>query len=90
MLSETARCDSIPGLEIEADDVRCTHGATTGQVDREQIFYCMSRGMTRKEAMHMIVEGFFQTVYDRIPIEVVRETLSRTVQSKLGFETISQ
>ncbi len=89
MLNETARCDAIPGLEIEADDVRCTHGATTGQVDREQIFYCMSRGITRREAMHMIVEGFFQTVYDRIPIEVVRETLSRTVQAKLGFETIS-
>jgi Fe-S cluster assembly protein SufD len=89
MLSEDARCDSIPGLEIEADDVRCTHGATTGQVDREQIFYCMSRGMTRKEAMHMIVEGFFQRVYDRIPVEVVRETLSRTVQGKLGIEAVA-
>ena len=88
MLSEEARCDSIPGLEIEADDVRCTHGATTGQVDREQIFYCMSRGISRKEAMHMIVEGFFRQVYDRIPIEIVRETLSRTVQSKLGIETV--
>ncbi|RLS41030.1 MAG: Fe-S cluster assembly protein SufD, partial [Planctomycetota bacterium] len=42
MLSDEARCDSIPGLEIEADDVKCTHGATTGRVDREQIFYCMS------------------------------------------------
>ena len=61
---------------------------TTGQVDREQIFYCMSRGISRKEAMHMIVEGFFQRVYDRIPVEVVRETLSRTVQSKLGIETV--
>ncbi|MDA1231132.1 MAG: Fe-S cluster assembly protein SufD, partial [Planctomycetota bacterium] len=49
----------------------------------------MSRGMTRKEAMHMIVEGFFQQVYDRIPVEVVRETLSRTVQGKLGIEAIT-
>jgi Fe-S cluster assembly protein SufD len=89
MLSDDARCDSIPGLEIEADDVRCTHGATTGRVDRDQIFYCMSRGISRKEAMHIIVEGFFQQVYDRIPIEVVRETLSRTVQNKLGIETIA-
>ncbi len=88
MLSETARCDSIPGLEIEADDVRCTHGATTGRVDQDQILYCMSRGITRNEAMHMIVEGFFQQVYDRIPIPVVRETLSRTVQKKLGIETM--
>ena len=89
MLSDQARCDSIPGLEIEADDVRCTHGATMGRVDQDQIFYCMSRGISRKEAMHMIVEGFFQQVYDRIPVEVVRETLSRTVQSKLGIEAVS-
>lgn len=88
MLSRDARCDSIPGLEIEADDVRCTHGATTGQVDEEQIFYAQSRGISENEAMHMIVEGFFQQVYDRIPIEIVRETLSRTVQSKLGIESM--
>lgn len=89
MLSNDARCDSIPGLEIEADDVRCTHGATTGRVDEEQIFYAQSRGIGEKEAMHMIVEGFFQQVYDRIPIEVVRETLSRAVQGKLGIETVT-
>jgi Fe-S cluster assembly protein SufD len=89
MLSEDARCDSIPGLEIEADDVRCTHGATTGRVDRDQILYCMSRGISRREAMHMIVEGFFQQIYDRIPIEVVRETLSRAVQAKLGIEAVA-
>ncbi|MEZ6040171.1 MAG: Fe-S cluster assembly protein SufD [Planctomycetaceae bacterium] len=88
MLSRDARCDSIPGLEIEADDVRCTHGATTGRVDEEQVFYAQSRGISEKEAMHMIVEGFFQQVYDRIPVEVVRETLSRTVQGKLGIEAI--
>jgi Fe-S cluster assembly protein SufD len=88
MLSDDVRCDSIPGLEIEADDVRCTHGATTGRVDEEQILYCMSRGIRRTEAMHMIVEGFFQKVYDRIPVYVVRETLSRTVQSKLGIEAV--
>ena len=88
MLSSTARCDSIPGLEIEADDVRCTHGATTGRVDEEQIFYAMSRGMTKFEAMHMIVEGFFHQVYDRIPVEAVRETLSQAVERKLGIERI--
>lgn len=89
MLSTDARCDSIPGLEIEADDVRCTHGATTGRVDEEQVFYAQSRGISEKEAMHMIVEGFFQQVYDRIPVEVVRETLSRTVQGKLGIEAVA-
>ncbi len=88
MLSGDCRCDSIPGLEIKADDVRCTHGATTGRVDEEQIFYAQSRGISENEAMHMIVEGFFQQVYDRIPIEIVRETLSRTVQGKLGIESM--
>ena len=89
MLSEDARCDSIPGLEIAADDVRCTHGATTGRVDEEQIFYAQSRGIGEKEAMHMIVEGFFRQVYDRVPIEIVRETLSRAVQGKLGIENVT-
>lgn len=85
MLSDTARTDAIPGLEIEADDVKCTHGATAGQVDEEQVFYAMSRGLSRYEAMHMIVEGFFQTVYDRIPVEAVRKTLSDAVVKKLGI-----
>lgn len=85
LLSETARVDAIPGLEILADDVRCTHGATAGQVDAEQIFYAMSRGISRPEAMHMIVEGFFHGVYDRIPVEAVRDTLSDAVQRKLGL-----
>jgi FeS assembly protein SufD len=85
MLSADARTDAIPGLEIEADDVRCTHGATAGRVDDEQIFYAMCRGLSRYEAMHMIVEGFFAEVYDRIPEELVRETLSQTVERKLGI-----
>jgi Fe-S cluster assembly protein SufD len=87
MLSPDARADAIPGLEIEADDVRCTHGATVGRVDADQIFYCMARGMSRYEAMHMIVEGFFQAIYDRIAVESVRETLSRAVERKLGIGT---
>ena len=85
LLTNTARADAIPGLEIEADDVRCTHGATAGRVDEEQILYCMCRGLSREEAMHMIVEGFFQIVYDRIPVDAVRETLSRAVEIKLGI-----
>ncbi len=85
LLSPDCRVDAIPGLEIEADDVRCTHGATAGRVDAEQIFYCMCRGLSRYEAMHMIVEGFFHGVYDRIAVEAVRETLSRAVERKLGI-----
>ncbi len=79
MLSEEARADSIPGLEIEADDVRCTHGATTGRVDDEQIFYCRTRGLTRKEAIRTVVAGFFQKVFDRITIDSVREALGEAI-----------
>lgn len=85
LLSDTARVDAIPGLEIEADDVRCTHGATAGRVDEEQVFYAMCRGLTRSEAMHVIVSGFFQRVFDRIPVEAVRETLGEAVERKLGI-----
>lgn len=83
VLSAEARSDSIPGLEIEADDVRCTHGATTGRVDDEQIFYCRTRGLTRKEAVRMIVAGFFQQVFDRITIDSVREALGQAIGRRI-------
>jgi Fe-S cluster assembly protein SufD len=79
VLSPSARADSIPGLEIEADDVRCTHGSTTSKVDEEQIFYAGCRGFTRKEATRMIVSGFFQQIFDRITIESVREALGAAI-----------
>ncbi len=79
LLSDQARADSIPGLEILADDVRCTHGSTSGKVDEELIFYARSRGFTRKEAVRMIVTGFFQQIFDRITIESVREALGQAI-----------
>jgi Fe-S cluster assembly protein SufD len=79
MLARTARADSIPGLEIEADDVRCTHGSTSGRVDEQQVFYAMTRGYTRQEAVRMIVTGFFQQVFDRITIESVRNALGEAI-----------
>jgi Fe-S cluster assembly protein SufD len=79
LLAATARADSIPGLEIQCDDVRCTHGSTTGKVDEELIFYAMCRGLTRKEATRLIVSGFFQQVFDRITIESVREALGQAI-----------
>lgn len=83
MLSSTARADSIPGLEIEADDVRCTHGSTSGRVDEQQVFYSMTRGYTRKEAVRMIVAGFFQQVFDRITIESVRDALGEAIAERV-------
>jgi Fe-S cluster assembly protein SufD len=79
LLSANARADSIPGLEIQCDDVRCTHGSTSGKVDEELIFYAQSRGLTRKEATRLIVSGFFQQIFDRITIESVREALGQAI-----------
>jgi Fe-S cluster assembly protein SufD len=83
LLSKTAHADSIPGLEILANDVRCTHGATLGQVDREQLFYLMARGLPRAEAERLIVRGFFQDVLDRIELEPVRDALGAALESRI-------
>ncbi len=83
LLSSNVRADSIPGLEILADDVRCTHGSTSGRVDEELIFYVQCRGFTRKEAIRAIVTGFFQQIFDRITIESVREALGRAIARRV-------
>jgi Fe-S cluster assembly protein SufD len=83
LLSKTAHADSIPGLEILANDVRCTHGATLGQVDRELLFYLMTRGLSRAEAERLIVRGFFQDVLDRVELEPVREALGAALESRI-------
>jgi Fe-S cluster assembly protein SufD len=83
LLSKSAHADSIPGLEILANDVRCTHGATLGQVDREQLFYLMARGLSRAEAERLIVRGFFQDVLDRIELEPVREALAAALEARI-------
>ncbi len=83
LLSPRAHADSIPGLEIEANDVRCTHGATIGQVDREQLFYLMARGLSRSEAERLIVRGFFADVLDRIELEPVREALGAALEARI-------
>src|SRR5439155_11028973 len=66
LLSPKAHADSIPGLEILANDVRCTHGATVSQVDRDQLFYAMARGLTQADAERFILRGFFEDLHDRI------------------------
>lgn len=83
LLSSEARADSIPGLEIQTDDVRCTHGSTSGRVDEEMIFYARCRGFTRMEAIQTIVTGFFQQVFDRITIDSVREALGRAIARRV-------
>jgi Fe-S cluster assembly protein SufD len=83
MLSPTTHAVPIPGLEILANDVRCTHGATVGRVDREQLFYLMARGLPRAEAERLIVRGFFQDVLDRIELEPVREAVTSALEARI-------
>jgi Fe-S cluster assembly protein SufD len=83
MLSPTAHAVPIPGLEILANDVRCTHGATVGRVDREQLFYLMARGLSRGEAERLIVRGFFEDVLARVGLEPVREALAAALEARI-------
>ena len=83
MLSPTTHAVPIPGLEILANDVRCTHGATVGRVDREQLFYLMARGLPRPEAERLVVRGFFQDVLDRIELEPVREAVTNALEARI-------
>lgn len=84
ILSEGARADSMPKLEILANDLRCTHGASTSRLNDEQIFYLMSRGLPREIAVRMMVDGFFAEIFDRIPVEAVREWLSGAIERKMA------
>jgi Fe-S cluster assembly protein SufD len=85
LLSKKARSDSLPRLEIEANDLRCSHGATVSQVDESQVFYLMSRGIPRPDAVRLIVEGFFQPSLDRLPqsLEGLGERLKEAIAAKL-------
>ncbi len=84
VLSDGARADSIPGLEILADDVRCTHGATVGKLEQEPLFYLRSRGIPQAEAEKLIVEGFFDPIFQRIPFEGVRERFQQYIADKMS------
>jgi Fe-S cluster assembly protein SufD len=83
VLSPKARADSIPGLEILADDVRCTHGATVGKIDSDTVFYLLSRGIPYTEAEQLIVEGFFDPIMQRIPFDGVRKRFQRAIVNKM-------
>ncbi len=85
VLSENARADSIPGLEILADDVRCTHGATVGRLEQEPLFYLKSRGIPQEDAERLVVEGFFDPIMQRIPFEGVRERFEQAILDKMSL-----
>ena len=85
LLSDVAEANSAPGLEIEADDVRCTHGATSGQMDAEERFYLLSRGISQKAAQRLLVFGFLNEVFERLPDASIRDYLSGLLRAKFAL-----
>ncbi|MBV9214136.1 MAG: Fe-S cluster assembly protein SufD [Actinobacteria bacterium] len=83
LLSKRAHADAIPGLEIEANDVRCTHAAAIAQVDREQVFYLMSRGLRREQATRLVIDGFLQALVERFPQGAIHDALAAALERRL-------
>ena len=83
VLTEGAGAESIPNLEIEANDVRCSHASAVGPIDEDQLYYLESRGVPPAEAERLIVLGFFDDVLDRLPIPTLARALRRTVVEKV-------
>lgn len=85
MLSDTAEANSMPGLEILADDVRCTHGATSGEINEDELFYLEARGIPQAFGRRLIINGFFQTLLERFKDQGLRDHLSAMIAKKLGL-----
>ena len=85
ILSDKAIATSLPNLEIEADDVRCSHGATVGQLDAEALFYLMSRGLRREQAERLVVLGFLGEVLSKLPLGGVVEKVTQAIEAKLRY-----
>jgi Fe-S cluster assembly protein SufD len=84
LLSPEAHADAIPGLEILADDVRCTHAAAIAQVDKEQLFYLTSRGLGDEAAKALIIEGFLESLVERLAEGPVRDSISEALETRLA------
>ncbi len=83
LLSEEAEAVSLPNLEIEADDVKCSHGATVGHLDEEEMFYLLSRGLNKEQAERLVIFGFFGEVLDRLPLPGVVAELKAAIEAKI-------
>lgn len=84
VLNDGARADSLPGLEIDADDLKCSHGSTMGNLDPNQLFYLQARGLPLAEARRTLVMAFFEEVIAKVPYEFMRERVREHVQRKMG------
>jgi Fe-S cluster assembly protein SufD len=85
LISKRAHADAIPGLEIQANDVRCTHAAAVAQVDPEQLFYLRSHGVGEEEAKGLVIEGFLAALVERFEQGPVREQLAGALERRLGL-----
>ena len=85
LISKSAHADSIPGLEIQANDVRCTHAAAVAQVDPEQLFYLRSRGLPEAEAKQLVIEGFLSALVERFEQGTVRDVLAGVLERRLAL-----
>ncbi|MBI4058455.1 SufD family Fe-S cluster assembly protein [Candidatus Gottesmanbacteria bacterium] len=83
MLSPEAKADSKPALEILANDVRCTHSATVGKVDEEQLFYLRSRGISRKRAYELLIEGFYTPIFEKIGDDLMVKRIRKVLDKQL-------
>jgi len=83
LLSEDAAADSIPNLEIENNDVRCTHGASIGKIDMEKMFYMKSRGLNEEQATREYVKGFFEPLIQKIQIQDLRDNMNKMVEERM-------
>ena len=84
LLSDDAEANSMPGLEILADNVRCTHGATSGQIDEDELFYLRTRGIPIKTAQRLIVTGFLTEVIQRLDHGAIAAHLNRLIEEKFA------
>lgn len=84
LLSKKAHADAIPGLEILANDVRCTHAAAVAQIDREQLFYLRSRGLDKPSAQRLVIEGFMAELIERFEAGPMREALATALERRLN------
>ena len=83
LLSTDAHADAIPGLEIKADDVRCTHAAAVAQVDREQLYYLRARGLREADAKRLVIDGFMQALVERAADGPIRQALAGALEWRL-------
>lgn len=87
LLSDNAEVNSLPGLEIEANDVKCSHGATSGKLDESDLFYMLSRGIPKSQAQELLVFGFFEEILDKIENEELINIVHQAIKGKLGTTT---